>query len=105
MKEMNDRARVAEECRSENGGDGEKECDFNEKIASRFGAEVFATDVEERRLGIAGGTAVITIKRRGLKIAIDNRKPESGSPSTKIPVSPTIVSFGAWFHRLLTFFL
>jgi hypothetical protein len=47
VKEMNDRARVADKCGRENGGDGEKECDFGEKIAPRFGAEVFATDVEE----------------------------------------------------------
>ena len=47
---MNDRARAGDECRCENGGDGEKECDFGEKIAPRFVAEIFATDVEERRL-------------------------------------------------------
>ena len=50
MKEMNDRARAGDECRGENGGDGEKERDFREKITPRFVAEIFATDVEERRL-------------------------------------------------------
>jgi hypothetical protein len=97
MEEMNDRARAAYECRRENGGDGEKEGDLREKTAPRFGAEVFAADVEKRRLRTAGGTAVIAIKWGGLKIAIGNRKPGSGSPS------PTIISFGAWFHGLLTF--
>ena len=51
---MNDRTGAAEKCRGENGGDDEKECDFGEKITPRFEAEVFATDVEERRLRIAG---------------------------------------------------
>jgi len=50
MKEMNDRARAGDECRCENGGDGEKERDFREKITPCFVAEIFATDVEERRL-------------------------------------------------------
>jgi hypothetical protein len=50
MKEMNDCARAGDECQCENGGNGEKECDFGEKIAPRFVAEIFATDVEERRL-------------------------------------------------------
>jgi hypothetical protein len=105
MKEMNDRARAANKCCRENGGEGEKKCDFGEKIAARFEAEVFATDVKERRRRTAGGAAVITIQREDLKIAIGHRKPGSGSPSTEIPVSPTIVSFGVGFHRLLTFFL
>src|ERR1700736_63021 len=105
MEETNDHARAADKCRRENGGDSEKKCDFGDKISACFVAEVFATDVEERRLRTAGGTAVIAIKREGLKIAIGNRKPGSGSPSTKIPTSPAVVSFGAWFHRLLTFLL
>ena len=50
MKEMNNRASAGDECRCENGGDGEKERDFREKITPRFVAEIFATDVEERRL-------------------------------------------------------
>jgi hypothetical protein len=41
----------------------------------------------------------------GLKIPIDNRKPNSGSPATKIPASPIIVSFGVRFHRFLKLFL
>ena len=49
MQEMNDRTRAANECRCEDGGDGEKECDFGEKIPPRLGAEIFAADVEERR--------------------------------------------------------
>ena len=102
---MNDRPRAANECRYENGGDGDKECDFGEKITPRFEAEVFATNVEERRLRTAGGTAVITIKRGTLKIAICKRKPESGSPAAKIPSAPIIVSFGVRFHRLLAFLL
>jgi hypothetical protein len=105
MEEMNDRTRAANECRCENGGDGEKECDFGEKIAPSFGTKVFAADVEERRLRTAGGTAVIAIKRESLKIAICNRKPESGSQAAEIPASPIIVSFGVRFHRLLTFLL
>src|ERR1700720_177256 len=95
MEEMNDRARAADKCRRENGGDGEKKCDFGDKISARFRAEIFATDVEERRLRTAGKTAVIAIRREGLKIAIGDRKPGSGSPSTKIPASPTVASFGA----------
>jgi hypothetical protein len=47
MKEMNDRARASDECRCENGGDGEKERDFREKITRRFVAEILATNVEE----------------------------------------------------------
>ena len=47
---MNDRARAADKCRRENGGDGEKKCDFGDKIPACFRAEVFATDVEERGL-------------------------------------------------------
>ena len=47
---MNDRARAGDECHCEDGGDGEKERRFREKITPRFVAEIFATDVEERRL-------------------------------------------------------
>jgi hypothetical protein len=99
---MNDRAGAADKCRRENDGDGEKECGFDEKTAPRFGTEIFATDVEERRLRTAGGTAVIAIERGGLKIAIGNWKPESGSPSKEIPKSPN-VSLGVRFHCLVTF--
>ena len=102
MEEMNDRASVADECRCEDGGDGKKECDFGEKISPCFIVEVFATDVEERRLRTAGGTAAIAIERGGLKIAIGKRKPKSGSPSKEIPVSAN-VSLGVRFHCSLTF--
>jgi hypothetical protein len=102
---MNDRARVADKRCRENGGDGDKKCDFGEKIAPRFGTEILATDVEKRRLRTAGRTAVIAIEREGLKIAIGNRKPGSGSTPRNNPVSPSVVSCGAWFHRLLTFLL
>ena len=105
MEEMNDRARVADECRRQNGGDGDKECDFGEKIPPRLGTEIFATDVEERRLRTVGGVAVIPIEREDLKIAIYKRKPESFSPAATIPASPIIVSFGVRFHRLPTFLL
>jgi hypothetical protein len=105
MEEMNDRAGAADKCRRENGDDDEKKCDFGDKISACFVAEVFATDVEERRLRTAGGTALITIKRGTLKIAICKRKPESGSPAAKIPSAPIIVSFGVRFHRLLAFLL
>ena len=50
MEEVDDRAGAADECRGENGSDSEKECAFDEKVAPRFAAKVFATDVEERRL-------------------------------------------------------
>ena len=102
---MNDRACVADECRRHNGGDGDKECDLREKIPSRFGTEVFATDVEKRRLRTVGGIAVIPIEREDLKIAIYKRKPGSLSPAATIPASPIIVSFGVRFHRLPTFLL
>ena len=74
---MNDRAGATDKCRRKNGGDSEKECDFGEKIAPRFGAEIFPTNVEKRRPRTAGGTAVIAINRGDLEIAIGNRK--SGS--------------------------
>ena len=51
---MNDRARVADERGRENGGDGKKKCNFGEKIAPRLGAEIFAAEIEERRLRTAG---------------------------------------------------
>jgi hypothetical protein len=105
MEKMNDRARAADVSGRENDGDGEKNCDFGEKIAPRLGAEIFAADVDERRPWTAGRTAVIAIKRGSLKIAIYDRKSESGSPAAKIPASPVIVPFGVRFHRLLTFLL
>jgi hypothetical protein len=102
---MNDRARVADERGRENGGDGKKKCDFGEKIAPRLGAEIFAADIEERRLRTAGWTAVIPITGESLKIPIGNRKPNSGSRAIKIPASPIIVSFGVRFHRFLKLLL
>lgn len=102
---MNDRARVADERGRENGGNGKKKCNFGERIAPRLGAEIFAADIEERRLRTAGRTAVIPITGGGLKIPIGERKPNSGSPSAKIPASPIIVSSGVRFHRFLEFLL
>jgi hypothetical protein len=69
MEEMNDRTGAADKCDRQNNGDNDKKCDFGEKAAPRFGTEIFATDVEERRLGAAGGTAGIAIEREDLKIA------------------------------------
>ena len=59
---MNDRAGAADKRRRENGGDSEKKCDFGEKIAPRFGAEIFPTDVEERRGRASSGSAMMPIQ-------------------------------------------
>jgi len=60
---MNDRTRAADERRRENGGDDKKERDLDQKISPRFGMEIVATDVQERRPRTAGGTTVITVER------------------------------------------
>jgi hypothetical protein len=96
---MNDRVRVAHECHREDGRYDEKERDLEHKISARFVPKIFTADIKERWLRTAGRAAVITIEREGLKITIGNGNPAS----TKISASPTIVSFGARFHRLLTF--
>ena len=98
MEEVDDRAGAADECRGENGSDSEKECAFDEKVAPRFAAKVFATDVEERRLRTASGTAVIAINRENLEIVICNRKPGASSTLKKIPASANVF-FRARFHR------
>src|SRR5438132_13573429 len=63
IQEMNDRTRAADERRRKNGGDDEKERDLDQKISPRFGMEIVATDVQERRPRTAGGTTVITVER------------------------------------------
>jgi len=47
MEKVNDRARVADECHCENGGDDQEESNFGTKISSRFVTEIFTADVEE----------------------------------------------------------
>jgi hypothetical protein len=99
MEKVNDRARVANERHRENSGDEDKERHLDHKVPAGFVLEVFATDIEERCGRTASRSAVIPIRREGLKIPIGNGKP------AKIPASPTVVSFGDRFHRLLAFLL
>ena len=100
MQEMNDRARAADECHSKYRDNGEKECDLGDKISPRVVTEVVATDVQKRRPRTSSRAAVKAVEREGLKIAIDQRKPDS-----RIPASPIPVLFGVRFHRSLTFLL
>ncbi len=59
---MNDRTRAANERRRENGNDRQKERALGQKISSRFVTKILATDIEERRPGVADWTAVGTIE-------------------------------------------
>lgn len=99
MEKVKDRARVGDERHRENSGDEDKERHLDHKVPAGFVPEIFAADVEKRSGRTAGRSAVIAIRRGGLKIRIGNGKP------AKIPAFPTIVSFGDRFHRLLAFLL
>src|SRR2546426_6172277 len=64
-------------------------------MPSRLAPEIFAADIEERRLRVAGWTAAITIERKYLVVAIGNRK----WPSSREKSSPNVVRrLGTRFH-------
>ena len=99
MEKVKDRARVADERDRENRGDEDKERHLDHKVPAGFVPEVFATNIAERCRRTAGRSAVIAIRREGLKIIIGNGE------TAKIPASPTIASSRDRFHRLLAFLL
>src|SRR5229473_7837605 len=85
IQEMNDRTRATDERRRENGNDRQKERALGQKISSRFVTKILATDIEERRPGVADWTAVGTIERECLvNVVGDGETPSRAKNSPNI---------------------